>query len=93
MAVGKNGLNDAEPIMTREKKSGCDAFMLNFASSNTVKSLSGPKFYAERMNPLISEFIKGNQNKFYGVVAMDFGGDSNYRMIFETNFNRLGINN
>lgn len=89
----KNGLNDAEPIMTREKKSGCDAFMLNFASSNTVKSLSGPKFYAERMNPRISEFIKGNQNKFYGVVAMDFGGDSNYRMIFETNFNRLGINN
>ena len=42
---------------------------------------------------VIGFLIKGNQNKFYGIVAMDFGGDANYRMIFETNFNRLGINN
>ena len=87
----RNGLMDAEPIMTREKESGCDAFMLNYASSNTVKSLSGPQFYADYINPLINKFIKG-QNKFYGVIAMDYADNSNYRMVFETNFNRLGIN-
>lgn len=103
----KNGLNDAEKIMTKEKNSGIDAFMLNFASSNTVKALSGPKFYAERMIPQITKEIKnGNQNKFYGIVAMDFcdtdnggrldktnfGSTTSSRIIFETNFSRFGIN-
>ena len=89
----RNGLNDAESIMKKEKNSGCNAFMLNYASSNTVKSLTGPKMYAIQINPRISKYIqKGGQSKFYGVIAMDFGSNSGFRIIFETNFNRFGIN-
>ncbi len=69
----RNGLEDAESIMSKEKHNNCNAFMLNFASSNSVSSLSGPQFYAERLIPRITNHIKNDtKGKFYGIIAMDF---------------------
>ena len=91
MAVGQKRSNGRRADHDKGKGIRLRRVMLNYVSSNTVKSLSGPQFYADYINPLINKFIKG-QNKFYGVIAMDYADNSNYRMVFETNFNRLGIN-
>lgn len=104
----RNGLEDAESIMSKEKHNNCNAFMLNFASSNSVSSLTGPQFYAERLIPRITNHIMNDtKGKFYGIIAMDFcdtdnagkldktsfGSDTSSRIIFETNFSRYGITN